>query len=148
MAVAEPTLVVPDSGEPQTVVYELSVVDYAAPAHPSDVEPAHASTPGPVQAAEADEPEAAHTTNPLPKPTSSGQCTVQSHIFNQCYYFFMIYLAFYHFSSSIVKVNVYFFSQTIYISSDVYYNFVCMCFTSHRQRGHLEPATPFTVPCE
>ena len=23
-----------------------------------------------------------------------------------------------------------------------------MCLTSHRQRGHLETATPFTVPCE
>ena len=26
--------------------------------------------------------------------------------------------------------------------------FVCLCLTSHRQRGHLETATPFTVPCE
>ena len=26
---------------------------------------------------------------------------------------------------------------------------VCwLCFTSHRQRGHLETAPPFTVPCE
>ena len=23
-----------------------------------------------------------------------------------------------------------------------------LCFTSHRQRGHLEMAPPFTVPCE
>ena len=23
-----------------------------------------------------------------------------------------------------------------------------LCFTSHRQRGHLEMASPFTVPCE
>ena len=23
-----------------------------------------------------------------------------------------------------------------------------LCFTSHRQRGHLETAHPFTVPCE
>ena len=23
-----------------------------------------------------------------------------------------------------------------------------LCFTSHRQRGHLETAPPFTVPCE
>ena len=23
-----------------------------------------------------------------------------------------------------------------------------LCFTSHRQRGHSEMATPFTVPCE
>ena len=26
--------------------------------------------------------------------------------------------------------------------------FVCFSFTSHRQRGHLETAPPFTVPCE
>ena len=26
--------------------------------------------------------------------------------------------------------------------------FVCLCFTSHRQRGHLETAPRFTVPCE
>ena len=24
----------------------------------------------------------------------------------------------------------------------------CLCFTSHRQRGHIEMAPPFTVPCE
>ena len=24
----------------------------------------------------------------------------------------------------------------------------CLCFTPHRQRGHLERASPFTVPCE
>ena len=23
-----------------------------------------------------------------------------------------------------------------------------LCFTSHRQRGHLETPSPFTVPCE
>ena len=23
-----------------------------------------------------------------------------------------------------------------------------LCFKSHRQRGHLETAPPFTVPCE
>ena len=23
-----------------------------------------------------------------------------------------------------------------------------LCLTSHRQRGHLETAPPFTVPCE
>ena len=26
--------------------------------------------------------------------------------------------------------------------------FVCLCFTSLQQRGHLETATPFSVPCE
>ena len=26
--------------------------------------------------------------------------------------------------------------------------FVCLCFTSHRQRGHSEMAPPITVPCE
>ena len=26
--------------------------------------------------------------------------------------------------------------------------FVCLCFTSLQQRGHLESAPPFTVPCE
>ena len=26
--------------------------------------------------------------------------------------------------------------------------FVCLCFTSLQQRGHLEMAPPFTVPCE
>ena len=26
--------------------------------------------------------------------------------------------------------------------------FVCLCFTPHRQRGHLGTAPPFTVPCE
>ena len=25
---------------------------------------------------------------------------------------------------------------------------VCLCLTSHRQRGHSETAPPFTVPCE
>ena len=24
----------------------------------------------------------------------------------------------------------------------------CLCLTSHRQRGHLETAPQFTVPCE
>ena len=24
----------------------------------------------------------------------------------------------------------------------------CLCVTSHRHRGHLETALPFTVPCE
>ena len=26
--------------------------------------------------------------------------------------------------------------------------FVCLCFTSLQQQGHLETASPFTVPCE
>ena len=26
--------------------------------------------------------------------------------------------------------------------------FVCLCFTSLQQRGHLETTPPFTVPCE
>ena len=26
--------------------------------------------------------------------------------------------------------------------------FVCLGFTSHQQRGHLETALPFTLPCE
>ena len=26
--------------------------------------------------------------------------------------------------------------------------FVCLCFVSLQQRGHLEMAPPFTVPCE
>ena len=26
--------------------------------------------------------------------------------------------------------------------------FVCLCFTSLQQRGHLETEPPFTVPCE
>ena len=26
--------------------------------------------------------------------------------------------------------------------------YVCLCLTSHQQRGHLETAPPFTVPCE
>ena len=26
--------------------------------------------------------------------------------------------------------------------------FVCSCFTSLQQRGHLETAPPFTVPCK
>ena len=26
--------------------------------------------------------------------------------------------------------------------------FICMCLTSLQQRGHLEMAPPFTVPCE
>ena len=26
--------------------------------------------------------------------------------------------------------------------------FVCLCLTSHRQRGHSETAPLFTVPCE
>ena len=25
---------------------------------------------------------------------------------------------------------------------------VCLCFTSHRQRGHLQMAPPFTVHCK
>ena len=28
------------------------------------------------------------------------------------------------------------------------YNVGWLCLTSHRQRGHLETATPFTVPSE
>ena len=28
------------------------------------------------------------------------------------------------------------------------YMFVCLCFTSLQERGHLETAPPFTVPCE
>ena len=35
------------------------------------------------------------------------------------------------------------------IASSVFAHlFVCLCFTSHQQRGHLETAPPFTVPCE
>ena len=26
--------------------------------------------------------------------------------------------------------------------------FLCVCFRSNQQRGHLETAPPFTVPCE
>ena len=26
--------------------------------------------------------------------------------------------------------------------------FVCLCFTSLQQRGYLETASPFTVPCK
>ena len=26
--------------------------------------------------------------------------------------------------------------------------FVCVCFRSNQQRGHLETAPPFTVPCQ
>ena len=25
---------------------------------------------------------------------------------------------------------------------------LCLCFTSHQQRGYLETAPPFTIPCE
>ena len=28
------------------------------------------------------------------------------------------------------------------------FSFVCLCFTSLQQRGHLETAPPYTVPCE
>ena len=29
-----------------------------------------------------------------------------------------------------------------------FFSLVWLCFTSHRQRGDLEMAPPFTVPCE
>ena len=32
--------------------------------------------------------------------------------------------------------------------SNVLYLVGWLCLTSHRQRGHLEMAPPFTVPCE
>ena len=34
------------------------------------------------------------------------------------------------------------------VQSYSYCLFVCLCLTSHRQRGHSETAPPFTVPCE
>ena len=37
---------------------------------------------------------------------------------------------------------------SIYLADICLSNSVCLCFTSHRQRGHLEKAPPFTVPCE
>ena len=30
----------------------------------------------------------------------------------------------------------------------IYIHVGWLCFTSHRQRGHLEMTPPFTVPCE
>ena len=30
----------------------------------------------------------------------------------------------------------------------IFVSFVCLCFKSLQQRGHLETAPPFTVPCE
>ena len=39
----------------------------------------------------------------------------------------------------------------IYVYEDIVYDVLLvgwMCFTSHRQRGHLETVPPFTVPCE
>ena len=35
--------------------------------------------------------------------------------------------------------------KTEHLSFDM---FVYLCLTSHRQRGHLETAPPFNVPCE
>ena len=39
-----------------------------------------------------------------------------------------------------------------FISMDMYFSsswlVLWLCFTPHRQRGHLETAPPFTVPCE
>ena len=40
--------------------------------------------------------------------------------------------------------------KTLYAQfSQLYVKYVrWLCFTSHRQRGHLKTAPPFTVPCE
>ena len=41
---------------------------------------------------------------------------------------------------------------TLFKYSNVLVSLCCLvgwlCLTSHRQRGHLETAPPFTVPCE
>ena len=50
-----------------------------------------------------------------------------------------------HASTSTVNYK----TQKLQIQSS--YNSFCLvwlCLTSHRQRGHLETAPPFTVPCE
>ena len=38
--------------------------------------------------------------------------------------------------------------DTAVVESIVPSKLVCLCFTFHRQRGHLETAPPFTVTCE
>ena len=44
-----------------------------------------------------------------------------------------------------VKINVH---ETIMLLNLQYWLVGWLCLTSHRQRGHLETAPPFTVPCE
>ena len=39
----------------------------------------------------------------------------------------------------VAPISLHYHSQCLY---------VCLCFTSLQQRGHLETAPPFTVPCE
>ena len=40
-------------------------------------------------------------------------------------------------------------NQIVYVLAKTYGWLVgWLCLTSHRQRGHLETAPPFTVPCE
>ena len=48
-----------------------------------------------------------------------------------------------------IRVNETFALYTFCTPSDVNVLYVgWLCLTSHRQRGHLETAPPFTVPCE
>ena len=49
---------------------------------------------------------------------------------------------------SVTTFMLYTGNYTIPCLSPPYALFVCLYFTSHRQRGHLETAPPFTVPCE
>ena len=44
--------------------------------------------------------------------------------------------------------DVHLFSGIHYILHENLRRIGWLCFTSHRQRGHLETAPPFTVPCE
>ena len=39
-------------------------------------------------------------------------------------------------------------STPIHITRNIGWLVGWLCLTSHRQRGHLETAPPFTVPCE
>ena len=61
-----------------------------------------------------------------------------------CGYLNLIYL---DIKSCVVKYFLSNFAEKI-MEIQVKFNVGWLCLTSHRQRGHLETAPPFTVPCE
>ena len=49
------------------------------------------------------------------------------------------------FNTLLYIIRIYF---TTFLEYSSYVLFICLCFSSLQQRGHLETAPPFTVPCE
>ena len=65
-----------------------------------------------------------------------------SFIYSSNTIFYSVYFVFFFF------FHGYYWMDTLNIADPPPYRFGWLCFTSHRHRGHLDTAPPFTVPCE